>query len=176
MTDEIEKTEEERELEIRARHIEYVNTRLTPLTREKFLQKLKETANVSLSADLVGISRVRAYQVRKKDKAFAEAWDEAIEIGVDNLEYEARRRAMDGTKRPVFYKGKVCGHIQEYSDKLMETLLAAHRPSKYNRSMVVPQGAKIVINIRTPDGTTKPLKPTDVTPKQIEEEEVAITD
>ncbi len=131
---------------------------------------------MSLSADLVGISRVLAYQVKKKDKAFAEAWDEAIEIGIDNLEYEARRRAMNGTKRPVFYKGKVCGHIQEYSDKLMETLLAAHRPSKYNRSMVdLPRGAEIVINIRTPDGT-KPVNPIDVTPKQIEEEEVAITD
>ena len=170
MTDEIEKTEEERELEIRARHIEYVNTRLTPLTREKFLQKLKETANVSLSADLVGISRVRAYQVKKKDKAFTEAWDEAIEIGVDNLEYEARRRAMHGTKKPVFYKGEICGHIQEYSDKLMEVLLAAHRPGKYNRSLVdLPQGAEIIISLKTSGNAES--KAIDITPLHIEEEE-----
>jgi len=176
MPKQTDKTEEERIREIKEKHIEYVNTRLTPVTREKFLQKLKETANVSLSADLVGISRVRAYQVRKKDKAFAEAWDEAIEIGIDNLEHEARRRAMHGTSKPVFYKGEVCGHIQEYSDKLMEVLLAAHRPGKYNRSLTdLPPGSKIVIAIETPDGTES-AKPINVTPKQIEEEEVAITD
>ncbi len=174
MTEEIEKTEEEREEEIRARHIEYVNTRLTPLAREKFLQKLKETANVSLSADLVGISRVRAYQVRKKDKAFAEAWDEAIEIGIDNLEHEARRRAMHGTSRPQFYKGEICGYIQEYSDKLIEFLLAAGRPQKYRPNMLdLPPGSKIVIGIKTPEGQES--KAIDVTPKQIEEEQT-ITD
>ena len=173
MTEEIEKTEEEIEEEIRARHIEYVNTRLTPLAREKFLQKLKETANVSLSADLVGISRVRAYQVRKKDKAFAEAWDEAIEIGIDNLEHEARRRAMHGTRKPVFYKGEICGYMREYSDKLMEILLRGHRGQRYDRNLTdLPPGSEIIIALKTADG--KDAKPIDVIPKQLEEE--AITD
>ena len=108
-------------------------TRWTPVAREKFLEKLKKTANVSLAADLIGVNRRRAYQEKKEDKEFAEAWEEALEIGTDNLEYKARQRAMDGVKRPVFYKGKKCGYITEYSDKLMDTLLAAHRPAKYHR-------------------------------------------
>jgi len=175
MTEEIEITEEERIREIKEKHIEYVNTRLTPIAREKFLQKLKETANVSLSADLVGISRVRAYQVRKKDKAFAEAWDEAIEIGTDNLEYEARHRAMHGVSKPVFYKGEVCGYIQEYSDKLLEMLLRGRRGQIYDRNLTdLPPGSEIIIALKTADG--KDAKPIDVIPKQIEEEEVAITD
>ena len=69
------------------------------------MEKLKETANVSLAADLVGINRIRAYQLKKKDKEFSDLWDEAIEIDTDNLEYKARQRAMDGVKRPVFYMG-----------------------------------------------------------------------
>ncbi len=175
MIEAIEKTEEERIRKIKEKHIEYVNTRLTPVAREKFLQKLKETANVSLSADLVGISRVRAYQVKKKDKAFAEEWDEAIEIGLDNVEHEARRRAIHGTSKPVYYKGKVCGYIQEYSDKLLEMLLRGRRGRIYDRSIAdLPPGSEIVIAIKTADG--KDAKPIDVIPKQIEEEEVAITD
>jgi len=169
-------TKDKRIKEIEKKYRKYKYTRLTPHTREKFLEKLKETANVSLAAELVGVNRIRAYQIKKEDKEFAEAWEEAIEIGIDNLEYEARRRAMHGTSKPVFYKGEVCGHIQEYSDKLMEVLLAAHRPGKYNRSLTdLPPGSEIHIGLKTPKGT-KQVNPIDVTPKQIEEEEVAITD
>ena len=104
-------TEVKRIKEIKKKYRKYKYTRLTPHTRAKFLEKLKETANVSLAAELVGVNRIRAYQIKKEDKEFAEAWEEAIEIGIDNLEYEARRRAMHGTSKPVFYKGEVCGHI-----------------------------------------------------------------
>ncbi len=168
-------TEVQRIKEIKKKYRKYKYTRLTPHTREKFLEKLKETANVSLAADLVGINRIRAYQLKKKDKEFSDLWDEAIEIGTDMLEYKARIRAMDGVKRPVFYKGEECGYITEYSDRLMETLLAAHRPGKYNRSMVdLPQGAEIIISVKTSGNAES--KAIDVTPRQIEEEEVAITD
>ena len=125
--------EEKRIKEVEKKHRKYKYTRLTPHTREKFLEKLKETANISLAADLVGINRIRAYQLKKKDKEFSDLWDEAIEIGTDMLEYKARIRAMDGVKRPVFYKGEECGYITEYSDRLMETLLAAHLPGNANR-------------------------------------------
>ena len=59
----------------------------------------------------------------------------------------------------------------------MEVLLAAHRPGKYNRSSTdIPQGARIIINVSNPDGSKEPVKAINVIPKQIEEEEVAITD
>lgn len=96
--------EEKRIKEVEKKHRKYKYTRLTPHTREKFLEKLKETANISLAADLVGINRIRAYQLKKKDKEFSDLWDEAIEIGTDMLEYKARIRAMDGVKRPVFLR------------------------------------------------------------------------
>jgi DNA-binding transcriptional regulator YdaS (Cro superfamily) len=162
--------EEQREIGGKTGHTEHVNAKLTPHAREEFLEMLKRTCNVSKSARLIGISRRRAYQVRKKDKEFAKAWAEAIEIATDTLEEEARRRAMDGVDRPQFYQGKICGYIKEYSDKLMDTLLAAHRPAKYRPSMLdLPPGAEIRIGIKTPDNAES--KAIDVTPKQIEEEQ-----
>ena len=85
LTETIRLSQEQREKEIRATHLEYGNARLTPITREKFLQKLRETGNVSLSAALVGVSRRRAYQLKMKDKEFSDLWDEAREIGLDNV-------------------------------------------------------------------------------------------
>ena len=42
------------------------------------------------------------------------------------------RRAVDGVKKPVYYKGNVCGHVQEYSDFLLDKQLRARRKGKYS--------------------------------------------
>ena len=47
------------------------------------------------------------------------------------LEEEAIRRACRGVNEPVFYRGKVCGAIQKYSDTLLIVLLKALAPAKY---------------------------------------------
>jgi len=168
-------TKDKRIKEIEKKYRTYKYTRLTPLTREKFLRNIIEGANVSKAAALVGINRIRAYQIKKEDKEFSDLWDEAMEIATDYLEEEARRRAMHGTRRPVFYKGEICGYMREYSDKLMEILLRGHRGQRYDRNLTdLPPGSEIIIAIKTADG--KDVKPIDVIPKQIEEEEVAITD
>ena len=41
------------------------------------------------------------------------------------------RRASEGTLKPVFYQGKMCGEIREYSDTLLIFLLKARRPETY---------------------------------------------
>ncbi len=170
LTEKIAQLESIREGEIRLTHRKHVLTILTPDAREKFLEKIRENGNITLAAALVGVSRQRAYQIRDKDKEFAKSWDEAIEIATDNLEHEARRRAMQGTVKPVYYKGQVCGYMQEYSDKLMDTLLAAHRPGKYRPNVGdLPPGSEIAIIIRTGDG--KQGQAIDVTPGEPEEEE-----
>lgn len=166
---------EERILRILGRRDVYVNTKYTPVAREKFLAVLQETGNISLAADLVGLSRTRVYKEREKDKTFAKEWNEALEIATDHLEYNARLKATEGTMKPVFYKGVICGYIPEYSDRLHEFLLVGNRPGKYNRNLTdLPPGSEIVIAIKTGDGS-QPADPVDVTPNQIEEEQ-AITD
>ena len=41
----------------------------------------------------------------------------------DALEAEARRRAVEGVRKPVFYQGVICGWVGEYSDTLLIFLL-----------------------------------------------------
>ncbi|MEM0909828.1 MAG: terminase [Pseudomonadota bacterium] len=103
----------------------------TPIKRKKFLNMLAETANVSAAARHIGMSRRRMYQIKDTDPSFAEDWENAIDEGVDSLELEARRRAKDGTSKPLMYQGEKCGEVIEYSDTLMMFLLRAHRPEKY---------------------------------------------
>lgn len=105
-------------------------TKLTDRTREKFLEVLRATCNVSEAARAVGISRTAAYE-RRADAQFALAWDEAEQEAADRLEREAWRRAAEGTKKPIVYKGKITGHYVEYSDRMLELLLKAHRPDKF---------------------------------------------
>jgi hypothetical protein len=81
--------------------------------RERFLTALGEGLSVAGAAKLAGVGRQTVYDWRKRDAAFASAWDDAIETGTDNLEDEARRRAMSS------------------SDTLMIFMLKARRPEKY---------------------------------------------
>jgi hypothetical protein len=96
-----------------------------------FLESLRDTCNVRAACEAAGISPQTVYRARMRSPEFARGWDEAIEEGIQLLEFEARRRALHGTMRPVFHEGKVCGHVQEYSDTLMLALLKAHRPKVY---------------------------------------------
>ena len=55
--------------------------------------------------------------------------DEAVAEGIDLLEEEARRRAVDGVnKRPIYHRGVQVGEIAQYSDKLLIFLLERRRP------------------------------------------------
>ncbi len=49
----------------------------------------------------------------------------------DALASEARRRAVEGVLKPVYYKGKLVGFIREYSDTLLMFLMKAAMPEKY---------------------------------------------
>lgn len=107
-------------------------TKLTRKKRDEFIQKLSATGgNVSAAARQVGMSRGYVYELKGLDAEFAQAWDEAVEAGIDDLEQEARRRAYEGTDEPVFYQGVEVGTVRRYSDTLTIVLLKAHRPEKY---------------------------------------------
>ena len=67
--------------------------------RQIFLAKLAETANVCSSAREVGLSKTAAYDLKRRDPAFAEAWRDALEIGFCELEMALLRRAMEGSER-----------------------------------------------------------------------------
>jgi hypothetical protein len=118
----------------------------SPVKREQFLGWLRKGYTVTAAANACDMSRRGCYQCRDNDKELAAAWDDAIEAGKDFLEDEARRRAVEGTTRPVFYKGEVCGGIQEFSDLLMLSMLKARRP-EYRESTKLDVNATLNINI-----------------------------
>ena len=104
-----------------------------------FLDTLRGTGNVRLSASNADVARQVAYRARDSSATFRAAWDEALEEARELLEAEARRRASVGVEEPVFYKGEIVGHIRKYSDNLLMFLLKAHWPDKFRENVSVDQ-------------------------------------
>lgn len=99
--------------------------------RPRFLERLAKSLSVTDACKAARIGRTAAYQARKDDAEFAAAWEAAIEQAVESAEGEMYRRAVDGTRKPVYQSGSLVGHVQEYSDTLLIFMLKAHRPDKY---------------------------------------------
>ena len=113
--------------------------KITPELKEAFINMLAELPNITVVSKLFGVDPSNIHRARKSDVAFDEKVASAIEQGYDLYEEEARRRAIDGVLKPVFYKGEKCGDIREYSDNLLQTILKAYRPKRFN------PGAKLSI-------------------------------
>lgn len=106
--------------------------KLTPEKKAAFCAALATTGgNVSRACQAIEIARQTAYEWRDEDPEFAAAWDKWKSIGLEALEDEAMRRALEGTDRPVFHQGIECGTIREYSDTLAIFLLKGGMPEKY---------------------------------------------
>lgn len=96
-----------------------------------FLAALREVPVVSRACDAVGIERSTAYRAAESDPAFREAWDDAMEVGIDRAEQEAFRRAVDGTEKGVWHQGVLVGTERVYSDALMSLVLKGRRKKIY---------------------------------------------
>ncbi len=119
----------------------------------EFLRELRRTCNITKASQRINISRITAYSAKKVNPEFSDAWDNALQEGLDLLEDVARQRAFEGVTKNIYYQGKKCGEVKEYSDGLTMFLLKAHRPEKYrdkpngnlNQSggvLVIPAGPK----------------------------------
>lgn len=140
-----------------------------PGNRDKVKKKLCECMALGCTmreaAYTAGISTSQLRKWMRVDKKFGKAFDNAIEDGTDLLEAEAQRRAMDGYKEPVIYKGrpqfigfdkngvacdpddKKCVRkemfcVVKYSDGLMQLLLKGRRPKKFRENMDITSDDK----------------------------------
>jgi len=131
-----------------------VQKRLVPHTwKAGFIESLQKTGNISASARLVGVDRKAAYDARGTDPIFAAQWDDAIEEATDALEFEARRRALDGIPVESYDKdGNIRSTRMEYSDTLMIVLLKAHRPEKFKERFSGEMSTKgsLTVDVSTP--------------------------
>jgi len=96
-----------------------------------FLAAYAETGNITQSAKIAKVNRTSHNLWLKKDDTYQERFDVAHLKACDRLEQEARRRAVEGVKEPVFQKGVCVGYIQRFSDKLLEFLMRGALPKKY---------------------------------------------
>lgn len=99
--------------------------------RATFLEVLRTTGNISAAARAIGMARASLYDLRRQDDTFHREWDSALEESLDDLEGELRRRALQGTEKPVYYGGKQCGAIQSFNDNLGMFLLKGRRGNVY---------------------------------------------
>lgn len=86
------------------------------------------------------VSNVLLYSWRNQYPEFAAAWAEAVEIGADALEAEAKRRAYEGVQKPVTFQGEITATYTEFSDGLLQFLLKGAKPDKYNRQALQLSG------------------------------------
>jgi len=120
----------------------------TAAVQAKFLAIYRKTGNQSEACEKIGVSDATIRMHRKANPSFNEAFLEAQEYAMNMLEGEARRRAFNGTPKPVFYKGKQVGAIMEYSDQLLMFLLRAGRPEKYREKTDVNYQGNITIEVK----------------------------
>lgn len=110
-------------------------TFFTPKKKEKFIELLMEYGVVTYAAQGVDVTRQTAYAARRIDKHFAEAWDEAVEFSVENMERVAYDRAVNGVNEPLSFKGELTGdYIKRYSDILLMFMIKGNKPEKYREN------------------------------------------
>ncbi len=100
-----------------------------PKARNKFLEVLEDTGNISESLRAIGTRRASLKRYLNTHPEFAKLYHAALGTGIESIHDEAIRRARDGVEQNVWYKGEVVGTDTKHSDALMLALLKAHHPA-----------------------------------------------
>lgn len=103
---------------------------LTPKQR-RFLKCFEACASVTQAARWAKISRETHYEWLRTSAVYIAAFAESQPRAARALEDEAVRRAHQGLRKTVRYKGRIVGYETEYSDTLMLALLKGNNPEKF---------------------------------------------
>ena len=104
---------------------------------EHFLLLLRETGLWADSAAKVGTTKRQVLKFYDESPEFAHAVDDALELSSDALEKEARRRAVEGYTKGIYYQGAEVGQEQVYSDALLVKFLEAKNPKEFGRKQEI---------------------------------------
>lgn len=100
--------------------------------KTKFLEVyVANGGNIRAAAQAVRIDRISHYDWLREDAEYAEKFARANTEANDLLDQEIFRRGHDGVLTPVWYQGKECGRIREYSDTLLIFFAKGRMPEKY---------------------------------------------
>jgi hypothetical protein len=120
----------------------------TPEKLIAFCAALAETCNIGKACAAVGIGRSTAYRWRDEDPSFAQAWDNAMRIGVTALEDEAHRRAFDGTDKPLTHKGEFTYLWEEVLDAEGNPVTEELTGAPKHRRKLGPDGQPLVATVK----------------------------
>lgn len=117
----------------------------TPARKQKFLEHFEKTGMRALSAQYAGVSISAISDHKRNDKAFAEAYEEAINRHTEHRYIrEAERRGLEGVSEPIIggqFKDQIVATVQRYSDPLLLALLRARRP-EFNKGAGAEDGTE----------------------------------
>jgi len=115
------------------------------IPQRKFLTAYSVTGSVCRSAKAAKISRRTHVNWMHQSPGYPELFAEAKEAAGEALEDEARRRAIEGVRKPVIYQGKQVEILNEetgkmeklweheYSDTMLAMLLNGNLPEKFKQ-------------------------------------------
>ena len=118
------------------------------LQQHRFLECFAACGSVLKAARSAKLNRQSHYWWLKEDQTYRERFEAAGERAARALEDEAVRRAVEGIRRPVWYKGRVVGYETEYSDSLLMFLLKANAPDKFKDRSVVDMNVRGEVELR----------------------------
>ena len=95
-----------------------------------FLDAYRRNGNNLRSCEAAGIVRSTLNKWQEIPE-FLALYTLAKDDAIDQLLHAARTRAVDGVRKPVFYRGKRCGYVPEYSDSLLMFLLKGLKPETF---------------------------------------------
>ena len=90
-----------------------------------------------MAARIAGCAKSTPHDRAESDSEFAAAALAAEEEAIGMVEASAFKSAVYGDLKPVYHMGVRVGEVVEYSDRMRELLLKAHRPEKYRDRLSV---------------------------------------
>ncbi|MEM1052853.1 MAG: hypothetical protein AAGI28_12240 [Pseudomonadota bacterium] len=107
----------------------------TEARQRAFIEALADTGSVGAACRAVDMSTNGAYYLRRQEGAtsFREAWQKALDLGVQRLEDVAMDRAINGVEVPVYSYGELIGTRKSYNDRLLMFMLRNRAPERFGK-------------------------------------------
>lgn len=84
----------------------------------------------------------------RDDPTYPDRFHQAEEKAARTLEDEAVRRAHEGLRKAVRYKGRIVGYETEYSDTILLALLKGNNPEKFRDRQAIEHSGTIGVGKR----------------------------
>jgi len=112
---------------------------------ERWLADYGKNGNQTHACEVAGISSASIALWRKNSPEFLKAFERATAAYCDTLRKACHRRAVKGTKKPIYQGGKLVGYERRYSDKLLTNMMQAHVPEYRERDETINLVAQVLV-------------------------------